>query len=118
VEIPARGSYVVHPGDLECHPTGIPATRTRAPDVVVVMCANCHLIDTGRRHDQRALPAPGRYRPRPDCLLDTIEKVLRCLAVFFEALARALISFAERLRVFIAGLDALAPTWRDQTWAQ
>ena len=92
--------------------------RAAAPDVTVVMCANCHRIATGRQIDQQALPAPGRYRPRADRLLDTIEKVLRCLAVFFESLARALISYAERLRVFIAGLDAMAPAWRDQAWAQ
>jgi hypothetical protein len=92
--------------------------QAAAPDAVVVMCANCHRIDTGSQLDQQALPAPGRYRPRPDCLLDTIEKVLRCLAVFFESLARALISYAERLRVFIAGLDTLAPTWREHGWAQ
>ena len=92
--------------------------RAAAPDVVVVLCANCHRIATGRQVDQQALPAPGRYRPRPDCLLDTIKKVLRCLAVFFESLAHTLISYADRLRVFIAGLDALAPAWREQGRAQ
>jgi hypothetical protein len=92
--------------------------RAAAPEAVVVMCANCHRIDTGRQLDQQALPPPGRYRPGADCLLDTIEKVLRCLAVFFESLAHALISFADRLRVCIAGLDALNPAWREEAWAQ
>ena len=92
--------------------------RAAAPDVVVVMCANCHRIDTGRQLDQQALPTPGRYRPRAGCLLDTIEKVLRGLAVFCESLTHALISYADRLRAFIAGLDALAPAWREQAWAE
>ncbi len=87
-----------------------------APDVTVWLCRTHHAIATGQQHDQQALPPPGR-RDHPDALPETVERILRGLAIFLHALAHALVAWADRVRDFWHGLDTETPGWREQPWA-
>src|SRR4051812_21611503 len=73
-----------------------------APEVTVPLCLTDHAIATGHQHDQQALPPPGR-RSRPDSELETLERILRGLAIFLHDLAHHLIARADRLRAVWQG---------------
>jgi hypothetical protein len=95
------------------HPLGEEA----APDVWVPLCRNHHAAQTAAQHDHQALPPPGP-RGRHLTVPETLERVLRALAVFAHALAHALVGFADQVRDLVAGLDQEYPNWRDQPWAR
>lgn len=87
------------------------------PDVTMVMCRNDHARQTGAQHDQQALPTPGPVR-QVDTIVEVVERILRGLAVFANALALALVGYADGLRALVTGLDLDQPDWRGRGWAQ
>lgn len=86
-------------------------------DVRVWLCKNCHAIQTAARHDHLAGSPAGRQRPNISAL-ERLARVLRSLGVFAHTLGAALFGFAQQLAVFAQGLDAYAPGWRAEGWAQ
>ena len=91
-----------------------PAGKANDPDLWVVLCLNCHELNTVRQPgfgvDLRRDPA----RSMPERL----ESVLRGLATFFELLVHALMSWADRVSAFVDDLDANFDGWRDMGTAQ
>jgi len=91
--------------------------RTAAPDVTVILCRNCHAIQTGRQHDHDALPPLGRGA-RTDSLLERVARALISLAQLVHELAHTLTGFATQLFVFARQLDLAVPGWREWDAAQ
>jgi hypothetical protein len=85
--------------------------RAAAPDLTVVLCRNCHAIQTGRQHDHDALPPLGKSAPQ-DSFLERLARALVSLALFLHDLAHTLNGFAAQLLVFVRQLDIAVPGWR------
>jgi hypothetical protein len=86
--------------------------RAAVPDVTVVLCRNCHAMQTARQHDHYALPPLGKGAP-PDSFLERLARALISLALFLHELAHTLNGFAAQLLVFVRQLDIAVPGWRD-----
>jgi hypothetical protein len=72
------------------------------------LCANCHL----RAHEElRRYGVDLKHQPRTK--LETLENVLRALAVFLRQLAEALLRWAEELADQIQGLNRTQPNWKE-----
>ncbi len=91
-----------------------PAGKANDPDLWVILCLNCHELNT--------LKQPGfgvDLRRDPDrSMPEKLVYVLRGLATFFQLLVDALMRGADRLSAFIADLDANCEGWRDLGTAQ
>ncbi len=86
--------------------------KAHAPDLTVAVCRNCHAILSAHQSDD-AVP----LEPQPT-MLERIVAILQALITFFKDLADFLLALALCLVQFIIGLDAHAPTWRNQPWAR
>ena len=86
-------------------------------DLTVVLCRNCHAIQTAAQHDLGAVPPPGRHRA-PDTIIERVARALRSLAIMLHALAHTLTGFATGLLTLVTGMDSYAPEWREQGWAR
>lgn len=93
----------------EHHPLG----RANEPSLTIVLCRNCHAVETARMLDA-GVPLRGVGKTVPDKLI----AVLRALAVFLEGLARVLTEWADRMTNLVAALDREAPGWREIPEAQ
>lgn len=77
--------------------------------LTVLLCLNCHRLQSARQ------PGTG-VELQSDPKRTTLERVvyvLRGLALFFDELARALASWADKLANLTAALDAEFPGWRN-----
>ena len=90
--------------------------RSADPHLTVVLCRNCHALQSAAQHDHRAVPAPGRERT-PDSVLERVARALASLALFVHQLAHTLRTLADALLRCAAGLDLYSPGWREQGWA-
>jgi hypothetical protein len=85
--------------------------RSAAADLTVVLCRNCHAIQTASQYDHDALPPLGK-NTSPDSILERAARALSSLAVFLHELAHTLHGLASQLRAFVRQLDVAVPGWR------
>ena len=90
------------------HPLG----RKRMPELTVLLCRNCHAIETERMRDARIPLDEDAERS----VVEVVEIVLRAAAVFLRSLADAFDQFADRLPRLIVELDRRFPGWRELEW--
>jgi hypothetical protein len=86
--------------------------RAVAPELTVVLCRNCHAMQTAGQHDHAALPPLGAAAVS-DSVLERVARGLISLAVFLHELAHTLHGLASQLLVFVRQLDMTVPGWRD-----
>jgi hypothetical protein len=86
--------------------------RAAAPELTVVLCRNCHAIQTARQHDHGALPPLGKG-VASDSVLERVARGLISLSVFLHELAHTLQLLASQVLVFVRQLDGAVPGWRD-----
>lgn len=91
-----------------------PGGKANDPDLWVVVCLNCHELNTIRQLGYGIELGRDPERTMPEKLLS----VLRGLVLFLELLAQSVLSWADRLAAFIAELDANCPGWRNWGSAQ
>jgi hypothetical protein len=89
---------------LEAHHA---AGEANDPDVLVVLCMNCHRVATEGQLDVGALPAG-----RAPTFLERLALTLRSLGTFFSLLAERCFAWATQLGHVVALLDEQLPTWR------
>ncbi len=82
--------------------------RALDPDLVVVLCRNCHAVETAGQLDRRLFE---RIR-QADTVLDRAALWARELATFHRREADSLERHASGLERLIAGLDRAYPAWR------
>lgn len=90
---------------LEAHHV---AEEANDPELTVPLCLNCHRRQT---NNQDAVGVVLDRDPSRS-ILEKLIGLLRGLGVFFEALARSLVSRAASLEQFVDELDAAMPEWR------
>jgi hypothetical protein len=83
------------------------AGRYNDPNVIIVLCRNCHTKATNGQLDVGALP-PGRA----PSLLERLVLALKSLGSFFELLAKTCYLWAAGLTAVVACLDVHAAGWR------
>jgi len=83
------------------------AGEANDPNLIVVLCQNCHRRATNAQRDQAALP-PG-IAPSS---LERLQLALRSLGAFFSSLAESCLTWAETLGQAILSLNAAVPGWR------
>lgn len=91
---------------LQSHHVG---AKANDPDLEVPLCLNCHAIEQQRQPGMGIERGRDPTRSMPEKLVS----VLRGLALFFELLARRLMSWADRLGALIVELDGNCPAWRE-----
>ena len=85
-----------------------PGGESNDPDLTVVVCRNCHALNT---EGQLVLDVELEHDPSRS-MPEQLIAVLRGLAVFFDLLARQLLYWAEQLAAHVRMLDRDHPTWR------
>jgi hypothetical protein len=94
-----------HRATLESHHV---LGRAHQADLTVVLCRNCHAIQTERMRDGGV----ALERDPSLSVLETVVAVLRALAVFLRSLAVSLEDWATRLAALVVALDQAMPSWR------
>jgi hypothetical protein len=87
------------------HPLG----RKHGPGVTMLICRNCHAVETERMRDA-GIPLDSDDERS---VVEVVEIVLRAAAILFRSLAEAFEQFADRLHRLIAELDRNVPGWRE-----
>jgi hypothetical protein len=78
-----------------------------APDLVVVLCKNCHAEQT-----QRQLDAGVEFSRERRTVLETAASVLIALGVFLLSLGRWLLDLGHQVQALVVGLDRDHSGWR------
>jgi hypothetical protein len=86
--------------------------RAATSELTVVLCRNCHAMQTARQHDHAALPPLGNGAIS-DSVLERVARGLISLAVFLHELAHTLQGLASQLLAVVRQLDVTTPGWRD-----
>jgi hypothetical protein len=78
------------------------------PDLTVLLCLNCHAIESAGQLAREADLDHQRERT----LLDVLIAILGESGAFLSRLGARLSEWAERLRAFVGALDSAMPQWR------
>jgi hypothetical protein len=84
------------------------AGRVNDPELEVVLCLNCHQLNTVAQMDFGVEFSRHARGAMPERLVS----VLRGLAAFFDLLARRLVAWADGLAALTVALDGNFPEWR------
>ncbi|MDP8930522.1 MAG: hypothetical protein M3O70_18620, partial [Actinomycetota bacterium] len=87
------------------------AKRSNDPDLIAVLCHNCHY----RSHETLRDVGVSDRPPDDRHLLERLQAWLMAVAAFLVDLVDALLRIADQLAAHIAAMDARSPGWREIT---